>query len=56
MVSEFSLDCLLDKAGLKFATIVALRATSRHLDRMHNRTLASAYTVVSREGDCGGSY
>ena len=30
----------------KLAIIIALRATSRHLDRMYNRALASACTVV----------
>ena len=45
-MSGFSSDCLPDKVGLNSPIIIALRDTSRHLDRMYNRTLASAYTVV----------
>ena len=45
-MSGFSSDCLPDKVGLNCLIIIALRATSRHLDRMYNRTLGSAYTVV----------
>ena len=44
--SEISSDCLPDKGGLNSIIVIALWAISRHLDRMYNRTLASAYTVV----------
>ena len=40
--SGFLSDCLPDNAGLESRAIIALRATSCHLDRMYNRTLASA--------------
>lgn len=36
------------QAALASPTIIALRATPRHIDRMYNRTVASAYTVVWR--------
>lgn len=49
LASGFSSDCLPDKGGLNSPIIVALRANSRHLDRMYNRTLASADTGVWNE-------
>ena len=48
-MSGFSSDCLPDKVGLNCPIIIALRATSRHHDRMYNRALASAHTVVGAE-------
>ena len=50
LVSGFSSICLPDKAGLNSLRIIELPAKGPQIDRIYNRTLASAYTVVLRMG------
>lgn len=46
VASGYSADCVPNKASINSRIIIALRTTSRHIDQMYKRALASAYTVV----------